>query len=65
MRGFTRPINRVVQALQAQEVVPSGVPPVLSPDYDRSYSDVQVAGYTLHPSLVPIVLELEAGDTSA
>jgi hypothetical protein len=62
LRGFTRPVRRIVQAFQDRGLIPDGAEDLLSTSYDDETVGL-AAGFTVPDSVVPFVLRwAEASD---
>ncbi|WP_239395149.1 PIN-like domain-containing protein [Frankia sp. CiP3] len=55
LRGFTRPVRRIIQDFQDKGLVPGGVEGLLSTSYDDETAGL-AAGFTVPDSVVPFVL---------
>ena len=62
LRGFTRPINRLAQILREQNYLPEGAVDLLWAVYnDDSPATGWAAGFRIHPEIMPLFSQLEAG----
>jgi predicted nucleic-acid-binding protein len=65
LRGFTRPVNRIVQEFRDRGLVPESAPDLLETEYDPSYSYVQASGFRIPQDLIPLINATRAGRSSA
>lgn len=52
LRGFTRPVNRVVSSMRAQGDLPAAAPDLLEPVYDH---DVKADSFRVPPEIVQLL----------
>jgi hypothetical protein len=61
LRGFTRPVRRIVQAFQDRGLIPDGVDGLLETNYDDETVG-PAAGFTVPGSVLPFVLQWKTDD---
>ncbi|MFE1401189.1 PIN-like domain-containing protein [Nocardiopsis dassonvillei] len=62
LKGFTRPINRIAQSLEAEGLIPHNAVKILETVYEPG--SVQAAGFQINPEVLPLVIDVIGEDES-
>ncbi|ACU77362.1 conserved hypothetical protein [Catenulispora acidiphila DSM 44928] len=58
LKGFTRPVSRIAKEFRRLGIISPNAVDILETVYDPAFSYVQAAGFRVHPSVVPLILQL-------